>query len=239
MSGANLANHHDVFLAGPMSGVRDAQLIWVRSIYSNVATTCQQLRLTCFAYHNAAAKDSATDQVVRSLELGKRAPQSDLYLDKSRILKNSTVVVAYVGLPAIGVGVEIEMARRANIPVILLCEQENAYDISGLVLGTGVCHDLVTFPFEHPELMAEPLAQALCRIFSAHNLEEAARRGSWSDEKLNSLNEALNRQLRLWRLEPAAERYRMKYRIFTLEDWCDSTKCKNLLSIPNPPLFEE
>jgi hypothetical protein len=67
---------------------------------------------------------------------------------------------------------EIEMARTANKPVILLCEKEAQEALSRIVLGNPAVVDMVLF--DKPEEFRDPLKKALIKIFSLQNLEYLA-----------------------------------------------------------------
>ena len=51
------------------------------------------------------------------------SPEEVYRLDRAAVL-GSDIMLAYGGIPAFGVGIEMEMAHQAHIPVILLSEQD-------------------------------------------------------------------------------------------------------------------
>jgi len=61
------------------------------------------------------------------------------------------LVVAYVGVPAFGVGSEIEIARTVGVPVILVCEADRLAHVSRLALGSPAVKTVLAFE-NHAEL---------------------------------------------------------------------------------------
>ncbi|MCL4416757.1 MAG: hypothetical protein M1365_08695 [Actinobacteria bacterium] len=102
---------------------------------------------------------------------------------------NSCLVIAYVGLPSIGVGCEIEMARTANVHVVLLCEEECQDRVSRLVLGNPAVIDIV--PFKNLDEMEEKLRLALADVISLINLEQAAYEESWPYAEVKDLKSTI------------------------------------------------
>src|SRR5208282_3016187 len=98
---------------------------------------CEGINLKCYLPHN-----SQTTPL-------KNMPHSKVWeIDNDRVV-HSKVVVAYVGMPACGVGAEIEMARRGNVPTILLCESSKLRDLPPLISGSPQIK--YTIPFDKPE----------------------------------------------------------------------------------------
>src|SRR5208283_3426587 len=72
-------------------------------------------------------------------------PHSKVWeIDYERVT-NARAIVAYIGFPACGVGAEIEMARRENVPVILLFESKKRGDLPQLVLGNPEVKSIIAF----------------------------------------------------------------------------------------------
>ncbi|MBI4334772.1 MAG: hypothetical protein HY673_26255 [Chloroflexi bacterium] len=107
-------------------------------------------------------------------------------IDYEKVLKSS-VVIAYVGMPSTGVGCEIEMAREAEIPVVLLCEEDRQDGVSRLVLGNPAVIDVV--PFNTVEDLKGKLFPILIDIVSQINLEAAAEDG-WKHSEVKELKKS-------------------------------------------------
>lgn len=80
-------------------------------------------------------------------------------LDKTRVTE-SEVVVAYIGFPSLGVGMEIEMASALGKPVVLLTE--NGKRVPRIVGGAPSV--VYTVEFENPEDAARKLQQVLKQL---------------------------------------------------------------------------
>ncbi len=71
---------------------------------------------------------------------------TEVYEREIRDLKEADVVIAYVGQPSLGVGIELEVARAQNAIVILLFETGAV--VSRLVRGNpAVIHEIVFADF--------------------------------------------------------------------------------------------
>ena len=57
----------------------------------------------------------------------------DVYNIDKKMVENSCLMVAYVGIPSLGVGAELEMANAKGIPIILM--YEFTANVSRLVRG--------------------------------------------------------------------------------------------------------
>lgn len=142
-----------------------------REIYDRVARVSESIGLRCYLPHKSETG------------LARGMPHSKVYQIDHRRVVNSGAVVAYIGKASLGVGAEIEMAKNADVPVVLLFETESKVQesLSRLILGNpAVKH---TIPFERPEDLEDPLKTALTLIFSERNLSTAASQENWSYTK--------------------------------------------------------
>ena len=69
-------------------------------------------------------------------------PRAVYDIDRAHVT-GSRVVVAYGGIPAFGVGIEVELAREHGIPVILVVERDRT--VSRLLLGNPAVVECVRF----------------------------------------------------------------------------------------------
>lgn len=65
----------------------------------------------------------------------------EIYRANEQHISESRLLIAYVGKPSAGVSIEIEIANRYDIPVILLFEEEQADIVSRMVLGCPAAKD--------------------------------------------------------------------------------------------------
>lgn len=84
-------------------------------------------------------------------------PETVYRLDRQNVIC-SDLVIAYVGIPSIGVGQEIEIAATARIPVILLFERDRS--VSRMVRGNPIVVAEITR--RHRDEMIHDLGKILC-----------------------------------------------------------------------------
>lgn len=122
----------DVYMSGALSDLTSEKFDWVtKEIYERVEKVCQSMGLTCYCPHKSPTTPT------------KGIPHSKVWKTDYERVVSSGAIVAYIGIPALGVGAEIEMARTANVPVILLCETSKQEKLSRLILGNPAIVDIV------------------------------------------------------------------------------------------------
>jgi 2'-deoxynucleoside 5'-phosphate N-hydrolase len=165
-------------MSGALSALDSEKLAYVTGqIYERVETVCQNMGLKCYLPHKSQTTPT------------KGMPHGKVWqIDYQRVV-NSGAVVAYIGIPSSGVGAEIEMARTANVPVILLFENKSQEQLSRLILGNPIIKYVINF--DRTEEINEQLKNNLFMIFSEKNLDAEASEKNWSFRK----REALRKQL--------------------------------------------
>ena len=168
----------DVYMSGALSALSPEEYSYVTSnIYERVQNICQKIRLTCYLPHQSQTTPN------------KGMPHAKVWeIDYKRVV-NCGALIAYVGMPSCGVGAEIEMARTANVPVILLFESKKQEQLSRLVLGNPTIK--YTIPFNRPEEIDNQLTNDLIMIFSEKNLDCEAFDKDWSFRKREGLRKQL------------------------------------------------
>ena len=96
-----------VFVSGALTGIADAET--VKSNYEHIGRLCEQLGLEAYIPH------LHTDPMPTPMYLLEKYMRSDRYH-----VRTAGLVIAYVGLPSLGVGQEIEIARQYGVPVVLV-----------------------------------------------------------------------------------------------------------------------
>lgn len=99
-----------VYISGALTGL--AEPATTKAFYEAAAAACVEAGNVAYVPH------LATDPVEYP-ELSAR----DVYILDRRQVVESDLVIAYVGFPSIGVGMEIEIAHQNGIPVLLLVEE--------------------------------------------------------------------------------------------------------------------
>jgi len=209
-------------MSGALSALSNEDYSFViTQIYQRVEDVCREMDLDCYLPHKSQTTPT------------KGMPHSKVWeIDYKRVV-NSGAVVAYIGLPALGVGAEIEMARTANVPVILLFETAKQEELSRLILGNpAVKH---TIPFDKPEDIKEQLQTALVLTFSERNLDTLAYSEDWSFRKRESVHKQL---LEMEQAVQKGTKFRnLPRKPISIEDWSrfghewdkNSTKPRGLL----------
>lgn len=83
-----------------------------RSLYDTLKKACAEVGVELYCPHEYSDPSHKTESL---------NPQEVYELNKKRVQENE-VVVAYVGEPSLGVGIELEIAREVGKPIILLSE---------------------------------------------------------------------------------------------------------------------
>jgi hypothetical protein len=98
-----------VYISGALTDVES--ILSVKKFYEGIGDTCKQLGLIPYIPH------INTDPIINS----DLKPSQVFKIDKLEVI-TSDLVIAYIGYPSLGVGMEIAYAEINNIPVILLYE---------------------------------------------------------------------------------------------------------------------
>jgi hypothetical protein len=99
-----------VYISGALTGLPRPEA--TKAFYEALADVCAGAGMTAYVPH------LSTDPL-RYPEL---SSQEVYALDRSQVLA-SDLVIAYTGFPSLGVGMELEIAHQASIPVLLLAEE--------------------------------------------------------------------------------------------------------------------
>ncbi len=120
-----------IFFAGPLTNLNNAHL--TKAFYVKMADVA---RVNGFEFYWAFQRgtDPESDPTV---------PASRIYEIDSTALKGSDLVIAYVGEPSIGTGIEIELAKTHNIPVYLMYEKDKK--VSRMLLGSPIIKGSIIF----------------------------------------------------------------------------------------------
>lgn len=100
--------YYRAYIAGALTGVSYANRD-IKEVYEEIESLCTELNILTYLPHRQGT-DPIKNPLVSSYDVWKK--------DASAVF-NVDVVIAYVGLPSIGVGSEIELARIGAKEVIL------------------------------------------------------------------------------------------------------------------------
>lgn len=170
----------DVYMSGPLSAPSDEKLhILETEVYDRVYNLCNDIGLSCYCPHKSETSPSNP------------ISHGEVWDIDHQNVTSSDVLIAYVGIPALGVGAEIEMARAANNEIILLAEYENQDDISRLVLGNPGVRTHLFFDKDNFIEIEEDIKIELFEVFSSKNLKRAAFEDDWDDDKVREMKQRL------------------------------------------------
>ncbi len=112
------------YISGPLTGLTEAQRQYLFPLYEAIGKMFEE-EFGIIGYVPHVYGDP-----VKMAHLS--APNID-QIDRKAVTQ-SYIMIAYVGIPSTGVGIEIEMANHSNVPVLLI--YENNITLSRLVRGS-------------------------------------------------------------------------------------------------------
>ncbi|MBU6447360.1 nucleoside 2-deoxyribosyltransferase [Patescibacteria group bacterium] len=127
------------YVSGPLTGLSDMEHARCLSLYERIADVCAEFGFLGFLPHKYGDPKAKAHLTPEQIDKQDRTA-----------VTQSRIVIAYVGLPSHGAGIEIEMAHHSHKPVILLFEKERLEQrmISRLVLGAPAVIDKIGFNSE-------------------------------------------------------------------------------------------
>jgi hypothetical protein len=120
----------EAYVSGALTALDDAPR--TKLFYEVLAEIAQAAGLRAYLPHRV------TDPVAAA----HLDPRSVYEIDRAHVTA-AAVVIAYAGIPSFGVGIEVELAREHQIPVIVVAERDRP--VSRLLLGNPAVVDLVRF----------------------------------------------------------------------------------------------
>lgn len=101
---------HKVYISGALTGVE--KLTETKAFYESIAMLCEEAGFQAYVPH------LVTDPVTHP----KVTPESVFETDKRQV-GQADLVIAYVGFPSLGVGMELAYSEASSTPIILLYEK--------------------------------------------------------------------------------------------------------------------
>lgn len=145
-----------VYVAGPLTDMSEARRVVLRKFYEDIGRVCERNGLKAYVPHLASDPVQAAHLTPMEVDV----------LDRGKVM-GAVLVIAYVGEPSTGVGIEVEIANQAGIPVWLLYEQEkfNQRRVSRLVRGNPAAVNCPQIAFADFEVA---LAAVNAHLITAH-----------------------------------------------------------------------
>lgn len=99
-----------VYVSGALTGVENPELI--KANYERIGQLCEEIGLAIHIPHQH------TDPLLHP-----HASVREVYEHDRHHVSTADFVIAFGGIPSLGVGQEIEIAKANGVPVLLLCER--------------------------------------------------------------------------------------------------------------------
>jgi len=99
------------YVSGVLTG--GDEIVELKKFYERIADACTVAGIEAYVPHRVSDPIGNPDMT----------PEAVYDLDRRQVL-GSNLLIAYIGLPSLGVGMEIEIARERNIPVVVLMEKD-------------------------------------------------------------------------------------------------------------------
>lgn len=127
-----------IFFAGPLTDLKNPPL--TKAFYKKLGDSAKAKGFDYFwAYQRGTDPEENPD-----------VPPSRIYQVDTYELEESDIMIAYVGEPSTGTGIEIEYARQHNIPVYYMYEKGKI--ISRMILGSPAVRGIIIFTDEEDAL---------------------------------------------------------------------------------------
>ncbi|QIR39214.1 XRE family transcriptional regulator [Tolypothrix sp. PCC 7910] len=98
-----------VYISGALTGID--KLTEIRAFYESIGSICEEVEFQAYVPH------LNTDPILHA----QITPQEVFEIDKNHVIQ-ADLVIAYIGYPSLGVGMELAYAEMKAIPIILLYE---------------------------------------------------------------------------------------------------------------------
>jgi len=134
-------NKKMIYIAGALTSMPEQERIQLRKFYEELGEICKEYNFEPYIPHLYGDPKFLAHLSAAQIDRRDRLAVTQSYL-----------LLAYVGMPATGVGIEIELAHHANKPVVLLYEQEKLEQqtITRLVRGNpSVKYEIAFSNFEN------------------------------------------------------------------------------------------
>jgi hypothetical protein len=106
-----LSRMFDVYVAGELT--RSANPDEQKKFYEDIAQICREAGLSVYLPHQH------TDPISHP-----HLSPEEVYRKDYDIVANAKIIIAYVGQPSLGVGIELEIAKNNNIDIILIFRKD-------------------------------------------------------------------------------------------------------------------
>lgn len=133
-----------IYISGALTGIESPEKI--KNFYESIGSLCQKLGFQSYVPH------LNTDPIANP----DITPQEVYQTDRHQVI-NADLIIAYLGIPSFGVGMELAFAALENIPVILLYEKGKTISR----FPRGISTKIAEIQFTNYDNALEQLAETL------------------------------------------------------------------------------
>jgi nucleoside 2-deoxyribosyltransferase len=119
-----------VYISGALTGLPDLEA--TKAFYESIASVCTELGIKAYVPHRVSDPAKNADLT----------PAQVYRIDREQV-RAADLVIAYVGFPSLGVGMELEIACQQGVPVVLLWEEGSR--ISRMARGSPAVAEEIRF----------------------------------------------------------------------------------------------
>lgn len=134
------------YISGALTYSQRSDNVDIRDVYEKLGELCEKHGVTAFVPH-----------LVTDPKDNPEVPAETVWAKDKQEVENSDIVIAYGGMPSLGTGAELEIARIANVPIVLWWFKDEP--VSRMARGNpGVMH---TLEVKTPDELLEKLDEIL------------------------------------------------------------------------------
>ncbi len=134
------------YICGPLTELSAEEQVRVKKFYEQLADVCERVTgIRAFVPHEHYDPIKNADYTPMQVDEAER----------KQVCENTSLVLAVPVAPSWGSGIEVEMANRSGVPVIVLCEQERLEQrkISRLLRGSPAVIKVIAHKNEQDALI--------------------------------------------------------------------------------------
>ena len=136
MGSVSIKKDKPAYVCGPLTELSVEEQAGVKTFYAKIGDACQEIMgIRAFVPH----------EHFDPIKMAQFTPEDVDAAERKQVCEGTSVVIVVAVAPSWGGGIEVEMAFRSDIPVIILCETEKLQQrkISRLLRGNpAVCATL-------------------------------------------------------------------------------------------------
>ncbi len=141
-----MLNEKSVYICGPLTELTPEMQEAAKRFYKRIADLCEELTGTrAFVPHEHYDPVKHAHWLPRDVDAAERV----------QVYEKTSLLVVVATAPSWGGGIEVEMANKSDVPIILLCERKKLEDrkISRLLRGNPAVVNIISYNDEEEALV--------------------------------------------------------------------------------------